>query len=342
MRNLYLCGIAMLFIVLSAHAQFSGNYGPAKFTLTQTPGANGNVNTSGAPGSIIITGRDDPSNTSNVQMDVDYTVKVTKSGIVSFNWSYHTNDFDANPQYDPAGVLVNGVFTQLTNNTGGINQSNSYSVGLTAGDIIGFRVRATDNIWGTATFTISGFSAPGITLPVKLSLFTGKVQGNTIGLQWTAATELNAAYYDIQRSANGSHFTSIGRVNAGALGGQYLFTDASPLQGMNHYRLRMVDNDNSFEYSGIVVLTTGNTGLQSKLSLYPNPATNAIWLAVQSPLVSQEVIQLFNAAGAMISSESLSLPVGSLNKQINIASLAPGTYFIRMATSGTTLPFIKK
>jgi hypothetical protein len=54
------------------------------------------------------------------------------------------------------------------------------------------------------------------------------------------------------------------------------------------------------------------------------------------------VIQLFNAAGAMISSESLSLPAGSLNKQINIASLAPGTYFIRLSATNTTIPFVKK
>ncbi len=342
MRNLYLSCLALLCLVLNAQAQFSGNYAPSKFTTTQTPGANGNVNTSGAPASITITVSDDPSNTSNVQMDVDYTVKATKSGIVSFNWSYHTNDSYNDPQYDLAGVLLNGAFTQLTNSTGSIDQTGSYSFAVTAGNIIGFRVRATDNVFGTATFTISGFSAPGITLPVKLSQFTGKVQGNSIQLQWTAATEINAGYYEVQRSANGSNFTSIGRVNAGAIRGQYQFTDASPLPGQNHYRLRMVDNDGSFEYSGIVVLTTGKDAIQSKPVLYPNPASQAIGLTIQSQAAREELIQLFNAAGAMITSESLSLPAGSMNKQLNISTLAPGTYFIRLAGSGLTLPFIKK
>jgi hypothetical protein len=343
MRNLYLSCFALLCFVLNANSQFSGNYGPAKFTFTQTPGANGNVNTSGAPASITITGSDDPSNTSNLQMDVDYTVKVTKSGIVSFNWSYHTNDSYNDPQWDPAGVIVNGVFTQLTNNTGGTNQSNSYSVSVTAGNIIGFRVRAIDNIYGTATFTISGFSAPGITLPVKLSLFTGKPQGNAIQLQWTAATEINAAYYEVQRSANGTSYTNIGKVEAGAITGKYQFTDATPLFGKNHYRLRMVDNDGSFEYSGIVVLTTGITSsTQASLSVFPNPATSHITLTVQSAVATTDVLQLYNAAGARLLSEKLVLPAGGLNKQLNIASLSPGTYFIKLAGSGLTLPFVKK
>jgi hypothetical protein len=344
MRNLYLSCFALLCVVLNANAQFSSNYAPAKFTTTQTPGANGNVNTSGAPASITITGSNDPTNTSNSTMDIDYTARAAASGILKFNWSYHTNDNDADPQYDPAGVLINGVFTQLTSNTFNvINQSGSYSIAVTAGDIIGFRVRATDNIWGTATFTISGFSAPGITLPVKLSLFTGKPQGNAIQLQWTAATEINAAYYEVQRSANGTSYTNIGKVEAGAITGKYQFVDATPLYGKNHYRLRMVDNDGSFEYSGIVVLTSGLTNdTQASLSVFPNPATSSIALTVQSPVAKTDVLQLYNAAGARLLSEKLVLPAGGLNKQLNIASLSPGTYFIKLAGSGLTLPFLKK
>jgi hypothetical protein len=342
MRNLYVSCFALLCVVLNAHAQFSGNYSPAKFTTTLSPGANGTVNASGAPASITITGSNDPSDIqSNTPMDVDYTARAGASGIFKFNWSYHTNDMDTDPLYDPAGVLVNGVFTQLTNNAMGIvDQSGSYSVGVTAGDIIGFRVRAKDNIYGNATFTISGFSAPSSILPVKLALFTGRAQGNAIQLQWKAAMEINTSHYDVQRSANGINFTSIGKVDAGAIGGQYHFADATPLQGKNHYRLRMVDNDGSFEYSGIVVLTTGLTsGTQPYLSLFPNPASGTIKVVVQSTRNTMDKLQLYNAAGVLMLSENM-VP-GERNKQLNIASLSPGTYFIRLASSGISLPFVK-
>jgi hypothetical protein len=345
MRNLYLSCFALLCIVLNAHAQFSGNYAPSKFTTTLTPGANGSVNVSGAPASITITGSNDPlDNQSSIPMDVDYTARAAASGIWKFNWSYHTNDSDSDPLWDPAGVLVNGVFTQLTNNAMGIvDQSGSYSVGITAGDIIGFRVRAKDNIYGNATFTISGFSAPTSTLPVKLSVFTGKLQSNAIQLQWTAATEINTAFYEVQRSTNGINFTSIGKVVAGTIGGQYQFLDATPLHGTNYYRLRMVDNDNSFEYSGIIALIGGHTTMtQPMLSIFPNPATTAITLVVQSPVTNTDVLQLYNAAGVMVRSENLVLPAGGLNKQLNIASLSPGTYFLKLLGNGLTLPFVKK
>jgi hypothetical protein len=341
MRNLYLSCFALL-CVLNAHAQFSGNYGPAKFTTSLTPGANGMVNTSGAPASITITGSNDPfDNPSTSAMNVDYTARAVTSGILKFDWSYHSNDLDNDPLWDPAGVLVNGVFTQIsTNAMGYVNQSGSYSVAVTAGSIIGFRVSATDNVYGNATLTISNFSAPGITLPVKLAFFTGKPLGNTIQLQWTAATEFNASHYEVQRSANGINFNSIGRVEAGAIGGQYHFADASPLPRMNHYRLRMVDNDGSFEYSGIVVLTTGtSSATQPLLSLFPNPATSTIKVLFQSTANTIDKLQLYNAAGVLMLSEDLA--PGEQNKLLNIASLSPGTYFIRLAGTGITQTFVK-
>jgi hypothetical protein len=345
MRNLYLSCFALLCFVLNTHAQFSGNYSPSKFTTTLTPGANGSVNASGAPASITITGSNDAlDNPSTTPMNVDYTARAASSGILKFDWTYRTNDSDSDPQYDPAGVLINGVFTQLTNSTPNlINQSGSYSVAVTTGAIIGFRISAIDNIFGNATFTISNFSAPASVLPVKLSLFTGKPQGNAILLQWTAATEINAAYYEVQRSANGTSYTNIGKVEAGAITGNYQFLDATPLYGKNHYRLRMVDNDGSFEYSGIVVLTTGITSdTKASLSVFPNPATTAITIVIQSPVTTTDILQLYNAVGARLLSEKLVLPTGRLNKQLNIASLSPGTYFIQLAGSGLALPFVKK
>src|SRR5689334_1135631 len=162
--------LCFLFLCYSSKAQFSFGYAPSKWNTYLASGSSGSVNTSGAPNSIMLIGSDG-ANASN--MDVDYTITALASGVFSFSWAYHTNDSDADPQWDIAGVLINGTFTQLTNNTpGNVDQSGNYSTSVAAGAVIGFRLRAVDNIFGNATFTISSFSSPGGTLPVKLLSFT--------------------------------------------------------------------------------------------------------------------------------------------------------------------------
>jgi hypothetical protein len=59
---------------------------------------------------------------------------------------------------------LNGVYTILAfNNTQG---SGSVGVPVNAGDIIGYRVRSNDNIFGSGSLTIRGFDAPAGTTSV--------------------------------------------------------------------------------------------------------------------------------------------------------------------------------
>jgi hypothetical protein len=85
---------------------FAGPYAPANWT--QSIGGDGSINTSGAPGSIILNGSDNDSGAQNV----DFTITAPATGIVSFDWSYSTQDEAA--KWDPFGYLVNGNFTILT------------------------------------------------------------------------------------------------------------------------------------------------------------------------------------------------------------------------------------
>jgi hypothetical protein len=333
MKNLYF--FFFLFLALSAKAQFSGGYAPFQWTTTLSAGSSGLVNTASAPASITITGSDGADATN---VDTDYTITAIASGVWSFSWSYHTNDTDNDPQYDLAGVLVNGVFTQLSVNTGGTTQSNTYTGNVTAGTVIGFRVRAVDNIFGNATFTITSFSPPGGVLPVKLSAFTAKQQGAAVSLQWTAATEINTSHYEIECSANGAGFRSVGRVAAGAPSGQYAFVDQLPLAGTNFYRLRMEDNDGSFSYSGI---RSVNLSANEEQQVYPNPAKDFVTVVITAEVPANETLQVYNAAGNLLKKETIALTQGTTKKSLNIASLPKGVYWIKAQAAGWVQTFVK-
>lgn len=147
---------------------FTGAYAPSNWTLTNTT-ANGYVNTSNAPSSISITGGNNGSGWSG---KTTYTTTALISGLLNFDWSYGTNDWG--PGFDPFGFILNGTFTQLTNNWGANLQSGAFSTTVAQGDIFGFGINTTDNIFGSATATISDLDAPPVPEPVStLGLLIG-------------------------------------------------------------------------------------------------------------------------------------------------------------------------
>jgi hypothetical protein len=336
MKTFYV--LCSLLFCLSLNAQFSYGYAPAKWTTTLTPGSNGSVNSSGAPGSIIITGSDGASATN---MDVDYTITAKASGPFSFSWSYHTNDSDADPQYDLAGVLVNGSFIQLSVNTLNlVNQSGSWSGTVTAGTVIGFRIRATDNVFGNATFTISNFSPPGGVLPLNLLSFNAQKQNSAIQLVWTTAAETNFSHFVVERSATADNFTTLQTVKATGQTEAYAIIDQHPLTGTNFYRLKMVNNDGSFTWSKTIAVNNANP--VSGISISPNPAANHFTIQLEAASASLETVTITNAAGATVQQQQLSVEQGKNQFPVSITNLAKGIYFVQLMSSGTTVQLVKQ
>jgi hypothetical protein len=134
---------------------FTGPYAPSNWTLSNN-NTNGYVDTSNAPSSISIIGGNTGLGGSG---ETTYTTTALVGGLLSFNWSYETADFDG-PFWDPFGFVLNGAFTQLTDNVGPKGQSGAFSTILAQGDIFGFGINTVDNAFGRANATISDFAAP--------------------------------------------------------------------------------------------------------------------------------------------------------------------------------------
>ena len=110
-------------------------------------------------------------------------------------------------------------------------------------------------------------------LPLKILSFTAQKENNNVLLNWQTANEVNVSHINIQRSANGNEFTTIGNVNASCCTNSY--TDNSPLSAVNgglltiYYRLEIVDKDGSKTYSEVKNVELGIRNLG--VSIYPNP-----------------------------------------------------------------------
>lgn len=186
-------------------------------------------------------------------------------------------------------------------------------------------------------------------LPVTLINFTVVKQNNQSNLlQWTTAQEFNSSYFSVERSFDGTNFTTLGNVNAkvnSSVQSNYLYSDnmlltLNFLPSTIFYRLKMVNIDGSYTYSEI---RTVSNKVSFSVSLYPNPANdnlNVIINAAQNETIQMEVL---NMDGKIIVSTSSSIVVGTTTKNINVSSLSSGTYFIKIETGKgqSTLKFVK-
>jgi hypothetical protein len=113
-------------------------------------------------------------------------------------------------------------------------------------------------------------------LPVELTSFNASITNSGTGLlEWRTESELNNDHFEIQRSVNGIDFTYLGSVEGSGTTSKpndYQFEDKYPILGLVYYRLKQVDWDGSFEYSGIIPLdyTSTETG-SGGLTVSPNP-----------------------------------------------------------------------
>lgn len=164
-------------------------------------------------------------------------------------------------------------------------------------------------------------------LPVSLLSFAAEAAGTTHLIKWVTTSEVNTKMFEVQRSTNGRDFVAAGNSIASkgvGSGAAYSFTVAQTWQGNNFYRLKMVDNDGSFTYSNIVLLTN-MTAIQ--VSVYPNPTAD--WLYVSIPAFENSkpiTASLIDGAGKLLAQPVL---IAGNRNAIEVKTLPAGVYTLR-------------
>ncbi len=161
-----------------------------------------------------------------------------------------------------------------------------------------------------AEFTVSSFSNfipvfnpsnNNVPVPVNWLYFEGAVVNGLAHLKWATASELNCAYYEIEKGYLGKDFQSIGRIHGnGTVSSQsnYQFIDAEQISGKTFYRIRQVDFDGQSSYSQVVVLQDKN-----RIAVSPNPFTTEI--RVNSEEFSVYSIELYDLLGRRVLNEAI-------------------------------------
>lgn len=167
-------------------------------------------------------------------------------------------------------------------------------------------------------------------LPVSLLSFSGRQVSGKVMLNWVAAQERNAYFFSIEKSNDGSHFESIGRLPARNSSGEnsYSFIDTSSFSGaVVYYRLRQVDLDGKFVYSHIISIRGVNT-TKGLVTVFPNPVSDIIQLQLNLPLRQQLEWTITDNVGRTVQHGNITAPAGVLTMPIVSHGLSRGVYYL--------------
>lgn len=203
--------------------------------------------------------------------------------------------------------------------------SAGYTVDFTVGESIIASV-------GTNPQLTQGFQQPSTSatpLPVDMLDFTGTAHEGYNHLNWRTAQEKNNSHFEIERSTDGVRFTTIGTVYSKAQNGNsswelaYTYDDRSITEPINYYRLKQVDLDKHFAYTGIIKLV--NDASQSSVTVFPNPVTDNVRISIKGAL-NNVMIQVLDITGKEVYQ---AVPVTAADTDLDLSALSQGTYYIK-------------
>jgi len=255
-----------------------------------------------------------------------------------------SNQVGGNPTVKIVSALSSLTFTQGPGTTGkydgvflqnlpdldfikivGISPSNIGSDGVTVkSNFPPIYGSSLPNAQHPAPFTLNSDG----TLPVLLANFDAILNDKVVNLSWTTTVEINSGYFAIQRSADGSNWQSIGTVKAKGFSStevNYSYTDASPLNGINYYRLQIVDADGKYKYSPIKVI---HGSLTKGFNVFPNPANSFVNVLVGSDITTDMTIRLINQYGQVLQEKKLIHAAGT-TVTIAVSNYPQGNYILQ-------------
>ncbi|TAD81304.1 MAG: T9SS C-terminal target domain-containing protein [Bacteroidetes bacterium] len=213
-----------------------------------------------------------------------------------------------------------------------------YSNNLPVVPIRDLEINYSNNRIRAATFGRSVWeSSLSQVLPVNLKAFSGVAGSLGIYLTWQTVTETGFDRFEIERSLEGSNWGKIATEAAKGSNASYEVTDENPANGVNYYRLKMMDKDGKYTYSKIVNVKW-NKGNAKPLAIYPNPAKDKVFLAGNELVADDVTARIVDMSGKVV----MITTVKNLRNGLQITNLPKGTYFLEIAdaTAKKSLQFI--
>jgi len=162
------------------------------------------------------------------------------------------------------------------------------------------------------------------TLPSDFLSFRGIVKNQAVQLNWEATMSDLHERFEVERSFDGTYFTSIAKINTSTANN---YTDKTAANGINYYRIKQVDKDGGFKYSRVLNFSIMENRM---VNVFPNPVKQ--FATVEMNGVKNETIRFdfMDQFGRMLKQEERKISVGLNRMQFDVRSLTNQIYYIKI------------
>jgi trimeric autotransporter adhesin len=281
-------------------------------------------------------------------LTVSDTVRSYFNNYVYYKWQRSTDGgvtwTDVTAALGPATPFWNGSAWQYTSSytipvsaTQLINNGDQYRlvVATTVANLSSTSCRFTD----PGRITINVLDCGNVLHADLLSFSAGKVNGRA-ALKWVTSREDEPLTFDVMKSSDGMHFTTIHTVNSyrnySAENNSYFFTDPELLSGITYYRIQMKNAAGRIVYSTILSLN-GQAGLFDFITVI-NPFSHSLRFDISADQQGVAQAELIDFTGKTVKRTSFDLIAGTNSVSMpETTSLSSGVYFLRVHFNGKVI-----
>jgi len=255
--------------------------------------------------------------TSLLRLAADVTDAEHQEEELFYTWQvylHHNTHFHPEPvNYDPSTYF-------LVSPIGCEQEIYYYRIELTVTDPLGLATKVSQNIY---PYCGEEF--------IDLLELTGSVVGKTVVLDWATIFEEDIASIEVHRSNDFFHYDHLGTVTPEGQSSSltnYQFTDQSPMQGTNIYRIKITTTDGAYSYSNLLSISYPKA---LDYNVFPNPTNYKVTFSIKEAISEKIELQLFDGLGQYLRRSSYAANIGEeWQKELIIDQLPLGVYSFRL------------
>jgi type IX secretion system substrate protein len=166
-------------------------------------------------------------------------------------------------------------------------------------------------------------------LPVTLVYFQGNRENNMTTLRWNVAQNEMSGGFEVERSYDGTNFSTAGTVIATSKTGSETYTFTESIAGNKiYYRLKMYDPKQSVSYSKILQFQNSTS---STLKILNNPVSDRLSISINSISNQSVELKVYDLTGRLHMKQTINISSG--NNIFNLplsSSMSKGIYAVEV------------
>jgi len=184
----------------------------------------------------------------------------------------------------------------------------------------------------------SNFNSTATGRSTDFTQFNAFQAARSVDLEWVTNNTYRSTGFILEKSTNGIDFEVFAEINAEEASEDVLYfneIDEQPIVGANHYRLKQLFTNNTFEYSEV---RTIDFGINLKaLAVFPNPTANELFINLQPYKEQIGTVLISNQYGKIMEE----IPLATIEEDIRRLDLSKyenGLYFLRLRIGAKYIP----